>query len=449
MRSEESPTEALTRFVTETRYEDLPEEAVHETKRVLLDSIGVAMASLSTERGRIALAYARYLAGPPEATILGAGDKVSCRSAAFANGEMISDLDFDVRIRTNDWTIHLTPFVLPAPLAFAERENVSGRSLILAVALAHEVGARILASVSNRSSVERTEPFAYGYSTGAFGGTAGVCSILGYDQDEAANALGIACQMIPVPTAGKWRFGAHSPMHKYCLAGWQGEIAVAAATLAGMGYYGDSTFLDGERGFWRMYGTTNEPKWGALTEGLGKKWHIQDADYKFYPHCAITHPHLDAFGSIIKENRLRPNEIDRVEVRGSPTGIFNPLRQNREIRTQLDTQFSIYYGFAAVAYGVNPVHWQDPLVFTDPGVVGFMGKVIYEADPTKTVVVVRSKRGVFERDVVAKGRQVSDESLREKFRAVAAGVLGDSRSEKLMEGIMKLEELENVRGLVE
>jgi hypothetical protein len=69
-------------------------------------------------------------------------------------------------------------------------------------------------------------------------------------------------------------------MHKYCLAGWQGEIAVAAATLAGMGYYSDPTFLDGERGFWRMYGATDDPKWGDLTDGLGEKWHIQGADYK-------------------------------------------------------------------------------------------------------------------------------------------------------------------------
>jgi 2-methylcitrate dehydratase PrpD len=445
---EESPTRALTRFVAETRYEDLPNDAVHETKRVLLDSVGVALGSLSTERGRIALAYARHLGGPPEATILGAWDKVSCRSAAFANGEMISDLDFDARTKSGDWTIHLTPFVTPAPLAFAERENASGRSLILAVAVAHEVGARILSSVSSRSSRELTEPLVYGYSTGAFGGTAGSCSVLGYDRDKVANALGIACQMIPVPTAGKWRLGAHSPIHKYCLAGWQGEIAVAAATLAGMGYYSDSTFLDGERGFWRMYGTTDDPQWGDLTDGLGEKWHIQGADYKFYPHCAITHPHLDAFASIIMENRLEPSEIEGVEVRGSPAGIFNPLRQNREIRTHLDTQFSIYYGFAAVAYGVKPVHWQDPRVFTDPRLVGFMEKVTYEADTArKGAVTVRSKRGVFEREVASKRRRVSDDALEEKFRAVAGSVLGDSRTQALMEGIMSLEKLENVRDL--
>ena len=126
---EESPTKVLTRFTADTSYEDLPRGVVHETKRVLLDSIGVALASLSTDRGKIALAYARHLGDPSEATILGVGDKVSCRSAAFANGEMISDLDFDVRIRVEDWAIHLTPFVVPAPLAVAEREGSSGKAI--------------------------------------------------------------------------------------------------------------------------------------------------------------------------------------------------------------------------------------------------------------------------------------------------------------------------------
>jgi 2-methylcitrate dehydratase PrpD len=330
----------------------------------------------------------------------------------------------------------------------AEREEASGKDLILAIALAHEIGARVLASVSSRSSKEQAEPLVYGYSTGAFGGTAGVSSILGFDQEKTANALGIACHMIPVPTAAKWRFGAHSPIHKYCLAGWQGEIAIAAITLAELGYYSDSTFLDGERGFWRMYGTTNECKWGILTEGLGEKWHILNTDYKFYPHCAITHPHLDAFASIIEENSLQPDEIERVEVRGSPTGIFNPLRQNRELKTHLDTQFSIYYGFAAVAHGLKPVDWQDPAVFKDQEITRFMDKVTYKADRNAACVTVRARGRAFEKVVIARNK-ATDEALEEKFRAVTCKTLQTNKTEKAIESIMNLEKIENVQELME
>ena len=445
---EESPTKVLTSFSANASFEDLPEQVVHEAKRVMLDSFGVAMASPLTDRGKIAIAYARQLGGPPEATVLGVGDRVSCQGAAFANGEMISDLDYDVRIRIEDWGIHLTPFVVSAPVAVAEREGASGKDLILAVTLAHEVGARILASVSSRSGGESVEPLVYGYSTGALGGTAGVCSILRFDQMKTANALGVACHMIPVPTAAKWRFGVHSPIHKYCIAGWQGTIAIAATALAEMGYYSDTTFLDGERGFWRMYGATNESKWGILTEGLGEKWHIVNADYKFYPHCAITHRHLDAFASIIKENGLRPDEIDKVEVKGGLNGIFNPLRQNREIGTHLDTQFSIYYGFAAVAYDIKPIDWQDPMVFRNPKIIGFMDKVSYQADNNVPCVTVKARGRTFEKNVSKRISAVTDEALMEKFRSITSKTLAATKAEKAIEAIMKLEDIEDLRELM-
>jgi 2-methylcitrate dehydratase PrpD len=99
---QESPTKILTNFSAKAKFDDLPKEVVHETKRVLLDSVGVALASTLTDRGKIAIEYARRLGGRPEATILGVRDKSSCRGAAFANGEMISDLDYDAR---KEWRI--------------------------------------------------------------------------------------------------------------------------------------------------------------------------------------------------------------------------------------------------------------------------------------------------------------------------------------------------------
>ncbi|MFH1602995.1 MAG: MmgE/PrpD family protein, partial [Pseudomonadota bacterium] len=64
----EKPTRALARFVAETRYEDLPQEVVHETKRLILDVLGSALAGSGTELGVIALKYVRLLGGKPECT---------------------------------------------------------------------------------------------------------------------------------------------------------------------------------------------------------------------------------------------------------------------------------------------------------------------------------------------------------------------------------------------
>lgn len=90
-----SLTDVLAIFAFETKFENLPGTVVHEAKRILLDSIGCALAGISTDKGKIAVQLAERLGGPSESSIIGRGDKVSCNSAAFTNGELINALDYD------------------------------------------------------------------------------------------------------------------------------------------------------------------------------------------------------------------------------------------------------------------------------------------------------------------------------------------------------------------
>jgi 2-methylcitrate dehydratase PrpD len=46
-------TEQLARFAVETRWEDLPASIVQETKQVLMEHVGVGLAALSTDKGKM------------------------------------------------------------------------------------------------------------------------------------------------------------------------------------------------------------------------------------------------------------------------------------------------------------------------------------------------------------------------------------------------------------
>lgn len=132
-------THALAMFVSRTGFDDLPGEVVHETKRILLDIIGCALGSVDVDKGRIAIKYARRIGGHPEATIFGTGERVAAPLAAFANGELMHALDFCPLLPPN----HITALVTPAPLALAEARKASGKDLITAITLAHEVASRV------------------------------------------------------------------------------------------------------------------------------------------------------------------------------------------------------------------------------------------------------------------------------------------------------------------
>lgn len=129
--------EDLVRFLVETTYENLTDEVVHEAKRSILDAVGCAIAGITTDKGKIAASLSRRLGGPTESTIIELGGRVSCSSAAMANGELINTLDYDAISH-----VHVHPFAIPPALAMAESVGSSDKDLILSSVLAQEVTKR-------------------------------------------------------------------------------------------------------------------------------------------------------------------------------------------------------------------------------------------------------------------------------------------------------------------
>jgi 2-methylcitrate dehydratase PrpD len=274
-------------FVNRTRFTDLPKAVVHETKRVLLDSIGCALLGHSSGRGKISVQLAKRLGGPPESTIIGKSDRVSSPYAAFANGELINAFDYDAMI---GW--HLPPIIVPAPLALAESTKASGKELILATALGFEIARRLEKALGPSRDVvpDETAPdkirvenaLVFGNSSSIFGVIAASGKILGLNQEKMANAMGIGGYISLPSTVAKWRVTTPVKMVKYGSLGWTGNAGITATLLADMGYLGDTDVFEGEFGFWR-YAAARKWEPEAMLKGLGTEWQCLEASYKRFP----------------------------------------------------------------------------------------------------------------------------------------------------------------------
>ena len=66
-----------------------------DAKLHILDTLGVALAGVSTEAAEIALDYCQGLGARNESSIWGTPAKASVSSAAFANGLLAHALDYD------------------------------------------------------------------------------------------------------------------------------------------------------------------------------------------------------------------------------------------------------------------------------------------------------------------------------------------------------------------
>ena len=278
-------TEKLADFVTTVQFSDLPQEVTHGMKRVVLDSIGCAINGLSTDRGEVAVKLARKLGGPPESTIIGTNDKVSCVNAAFANGELTNALDFDALGAGHD-----APFLIPAALALGESISTPGKNLILAIALGFEIAGRLksgqatpIAEGPERGKLQWRA--VNGHSVSVLAAAASAGKVLNLNQEKMANAIGIAGCICPPNIFRKWMDTAPVRMTKYGSPGWGAHVGVTSALLAEMGYTGDTDLFDGQYGFWRYTGI-EEWKTEEALEGLGTKWWGHQMGFKQYP-CGL------------------------------------------------------------------------------------------------------------------------------------------------------------------
>jgi len=231
----ERVTEKLANFTVRVEFDDLPREVVAKVKQVLLDSVGCALGSYITDRARLAIEFAEERGGNPQASIIG-GHRTSYDLAAFVNGELINALDYDV---LKPLTGHVFPYVAPPCLAIAERVHASGKELILALALAQEIGGRVASSIAQIKVLKDEPPYyeehpRFSYSSTVFGGAAGAGNLLRFDVNKMTNAFGIVGASCPVPAGSKWEtITGPAVMVKYnAWAGWVAQLATVAALMA-------------------------------------------------------------------------------------------------------------------------------------------------------------------------------------------------------------------------
>lgn len=460
-----SVTKKLVKFAVETDFNALPDEVVHETKRVFLDSIGCALGGIAVDKGRFSIQFARALGGHGESTILGVGDKVSSAAAAFANGELINATDFDCVLVPS----HVSPFVIPPPLALGENRRASGRDLIAAIALGHEIAVRVGRALSKTFSFDEEGnlkmPDVSGYSSAVLGGAIAAGKILMLDEEKMLHAMGIAGHMAPVPALTKWKMTAPSAMDKYLSAGWASLAGVAAALLAKTGYTGDTTVLDGDYGFWKFSGA-KEWQPDRLFQKLGKEWQFIEISYKAYPCCGLVLGALDGFSEIIEENHLMPKDIEKVRALLTPVLNF-PAWRNTQIATHIDAQFSVPYIFSAVAHRIHVTDWQSPETLKDPQILNFMKKVSFAPHPDFGKVRLQNpKYNLSLVEVVAKGQsfkkeklwakgdyfpeeaRMKDEELEAKFKINASKALSQKNIDKAVRAIWGLEKMGDISELI-
>jgi 2-methylcitrate dehydratase PrpD len=426
-------------FALGTRWQDLPPDVQHQTKRSFLDTLGALLAGTQTPVGRMMAQVATDQYGGSDATILTDGRKVSAAGAALANGFAANALDIDDGYRMVKG--HPGACALPPVLAGAEMAaQCSGEQLLTGLLVAYEIGIR--AGLIRHANYETYHSSG---SWGAVAGAAAVGRLIGLTSDQLFHAMGCAEYHAPIAPMMK---GIDTPSMGKDSIGWGCMVGVMSACMA----------RDGFTGITPLFDDSPDSEW---VKSLGRRWEILNLYVKPYAACRWGQPAVAGALSIIRQHRIDPDRIETIRVQTFAAAARLP---NVHPKTTEEAQYSLAFPVAAAILDgeVGPAQVLPPRL-NDRRLLRLLDRVTAEVSPAfdaafpgKTVAEVsitmadgstyRSgpKEAVWE----PPDTLPSDEALEKKFLWLVSPVVGEENAAALARQIWEFDRCASIDALL-
>jgi 2-methylcitrate dehydratase PrpD len=330
----------LAAFTSKLQASDLPPEVAEAARLHLLDTIGCGLAgyALGVASGARDAVLEEGTSGP--ATAIGVPGGLPAIDAAMYNGVTCHALDFD---DTQTAAVaHVSVAVVPAALAAAQFDGVSGAELLAAIAAGNEVVLRLAAG-----PLFHNVGFHPTAILGVFGATAAAARIRGLDAETTTQAFGIAGSL----ASGVLEHLADGSSTKRLHPGFAARSGILAARLAAHGETGPSTIIEGRFGIYNAYLRRPDLPTADQLDGLGETWLTPTIAYKPYPACHFLHAAVDATVQATAGQTIDPTQITEI-VAYAPEDVvpivLEPLADKHDPRSEYDAKFSLPYSVASM-----------------------------------------------------------------------------------------------------
>jgi 2-methylcitrate dehydratase PrpD len=440
-----SPTRKLARFAAGFSLSEATDIVRQRARGLILDLLAVGIAATGDELAHM-LDSLPVAAG--SATVFGHQVPGSEGDAAFRNGALAHCLEYD------DSTLnpvgHPSTTILPALLALAESDRLSGASFLEAYLVGLEAHSRLgQVEVSRWSAEGSWLPIGH---VGVIGAALACGRALGLDEDRMEHAIALAAQF-----CGGLAINAGTNA-KPLGAGNAARCGLLAARLAAAGAGGISGVIEKRTGFADTF-LRGEHDYSFL-DRLGAPMHLEEVGVaiKRYPSCYATHWGVDALLDLVAKHGLHAGNVASITLHHPAAGAFC---DNATPRGSEEARFSHEYNLAvALLDGIPTVDSFTPERMEAEDVKSLLEKVhtrIHpEGLPTPQAweyrVEVRTVDGAILSHAVPRPlghpRRAMDEAeLKAKFERCTVPWLGRGRADDLYRQVMHMERLPDLSGI--
>jgi len=438
-----SVARTLATFIHGLSYEDLPEGVRELAKTRLLDALASAYAGRDLPHCRAAIEVIKESKG--EATVFGHDLKVAVTDAALANGVLAHSTFFEDMILGG---AHPSTIVIPAAVAVGEQERASGREAVVAIVLGYELMGRIFRALGGLAGFAMPA-FRPGTVVGTFGAAATAGRLMKLSEEQLTHTLGYAAALTPGTPGECWWGGTMEGMFQ---AGMSAQTGILAAHLARAGATTAPQALEGRHGFLRCWAGAVD-KAGLATDDLGKTFVISRTAIKPFPACGANQLPIQVALPLAKHS-LKAKDINSIREK-LPPGATSYAGNNfaGPFASHFQAGMSLQFCAAATILG-RPVtsfrffaeHYDDPEVTE----VARKVELACEEGRTRPRFEVYTGDGkvyVSEETPDRTIHRPTRKNMEEKFRALAAESLSRERIEQIIDLVMNLEQLDDLRKL--
>lgn len=441
----------LATYVHDLDYDDVPADVLERERAHVLDTLGCILYGSTTPWVRKVVRACEHLEEKGNISVLGTETSVTPARAVLINGTASHSMDYDDHCQ--EAGIHAGSATLPSAIAYTEAADrtVSGRELLTALVAGVEVGIRSGFGVGY-GSVARGWHIA-GW-TGAFAAAATTSKLYGLSHDQIAHALAIA------GTQGCGLLGAqYGAEVKRFHMGKAAEAGYLATALAREEFTGDTQIFQERYG---AIGPTMSDDYdvAAVTDGLGDRYRLMDKlSLKPFPSVGQVHASVDAVEEILRDEGIEPSAVTAVTVRTTPT-VKDHVGWEYEPTDVMSAQSSIQYAVATLLVdGAVTIDAYTREAIGRAALLDRIEDVTVVADESLeettfgSVVEVSTTDRTYENAVhTPRGYPsnfLNEAELHRKFRTQAGKAVPESSVEALVDTVSRLDEVADVRTLVD
>lgn len=440
--------ERLAQYVAGFRYEDIPQVTRERAKLLVLDAVGIALASTHYDFAHRILTGLRALGDGGSSTLIALPGTLTLRDAVAMNGALVHGLDYDdTHIRA---IIHATASAFPCALGVAESIEASGADLLAAYALGMETGIRISDAAGGRFHD-------FGFHPTGLAAHFSCALAAGWLYGLTARQLVMAQGLSGSTAAGSQEFLEEGAWNKRLHPGFAAAAGITAAQLARAGFKGPTKPYEGRFGLFKSHlgAAEAQVRYEAIYQSLGDTWEIHDVAVKPYPICHLIHACADSALVLREKHGIAPGDVERIVAFVPQPALHivaeppqNKVRPANEYDAKFSTQFVVATCLVKGRFGLAEL-LEDTL--RDAQILALAQTVQCVPDPDAAYpkyfsggveIHLRDGRVVRHHDKVNRGagdRALSAGEIERKYFDNAALAVTRTRADEICEAVLGLE----------